>query len=157
MAFLLVRPESVKPTLNPINKTLLLVISQNFQRAIGPRMSSVWSEALFEICMQLSDQQLVTGTALPATIIYLRNQGAISVYHYTMATNLAWFSSNTHLLSLLILRGWLSEERKIAERDKDFPSRRKSRSKAYLPSIAPYGEGYSWLLWRFFSSTRISL
>ncbi|KAG4442274.1 hypothetical protein IFR05_002265 [Cadophora sp. M221] len=127
IAFLLVRPASVKETLNPINKKLRLVISANFQRAIGSRMSMVWSEALFEIVMQLSDQQLVTGTAMLATIIYLRNQGAISVYHYTMATNLAWFSSNTHLLSLLILRGWLSEERKIAERDKDVPSRRKSR------------------------------
>lgn len=82
--------------------------------------------------MVLSDQQLVTGTAMLATIIYLRNQGAITVYHYTMATDLAWFSSNTHLLSLVVRRGWLYEERKIAKRDKHFSTRPRSRSRSVL-------------------------
>ncbi len=66
--------------------------------------------------MQLSDQQLVNGTTMLVAIIYLRNQGTLSGYHYTMATGLVWFSSNTHLLSLLILRGQLAEERKLEER-----------------------------------------
>ncbi|KAH7356763.1 hypothetical protein BKA65DRAFT_214413 [Rhexocercosporidium sp. MPI-PUGE-AT-0058] len=130
VAYLLFRPASEFPTLNPINRKLRLVVSRIRQRVIGPRMTTIWSEALFEIVMQLSDQQLVTGTAMLATIIYLRNQGAITVYHFTMATNLAWFSSNTHLLSLLILRGWLSEEGKVAKRDKDFSATRQSRSKS---------------------------
>ncbi|PVH84507.1 hypothetical protein DL98DRAFT_611259, partial [Cadophora sp. DSE1049] len=132
MAFLLFRPATQFKTLNPINRMLRRVISQNFQRKFGVRMTTIWSEALFEIVMLLSDQQLVTGTAMLATIIYLRSQESITVYHYTMATNLAWFSSNTQLLSLVVLRGWLSEERKVAKRDRQFNTRPKSRSRSIL-------------------------
>ena len=74
----------------------------------------IWAESLFEVVVMLSDQQLVTGIAVLSSAIYLRNRGSIAVYHYTIATDLAWFSSNTHLLSLLALRGHLSEERRRA-------------------------------------------
>ena len=132
IAFLLFRPATQFDTVNPVNKYLRRIVSQKFQSIIGTRMTTVWSEALFEIVMLLSDQQLVTGTAMLATIIYLRSQGAITVYHYTIATDLAWFSSNTHLLSLVVLRGWLSEERKIAKRDRQFNTRPRSRSRSIL-------------------------
>lgn len=81
MAFLLFRPASQFDTVNPINKCQRRNVSQKFQNIIGTRMTTIWSEALFEIVMVLSDQQLVTGTTMLATIIYLRNQGAITVYH----------------------------------------------------------------------------
>ena len=30
----------------------------------------------------------------------------MTVYHFTVVTDLAWFGSNAHLLSLLVLRSW---------------------------------------------------
>jgi hypothetical protein len=51
------------------------------------------------------DQQLVFGIALLiVTLIRIpANQGQIRVYHFTIASDLAWFSSNTYLSSLVIL------------------------------------------------------
>jgi hypothetical protein len=58
--------------------------------------------------MALSDQQLVTGLAiLIAAYVKLSLWNDISVYHFTITMDLAWFSSNTHLFSLIVLREWL--------------------------------------------------
>jgi hypothetical protein len=56
--------------------------------------------------MMLSDQQIVAGIAvLVAAIIGLAepHPDSIRIYHFSIVSDLAWFSSNTHLLSLLVL------------------------------------------------------
>jgi hypothetical protein len=61
-----------------------------------------------DLVQALSDTQLVTGIAvLVAGMIGLARAdaaGPMTVYHFTIVTDLAWFSSNAHLLALLVLR-----------------------------------------------------
>ncbi|KAF2428790.1 hypothetical protein EJ08DRAFT_699010 [Tothia fuscella] len=54
--------------------------------------------------MSFSDQQLVTGIAVLVAGIKKLADGNITIYHFSLVTDLAWFSSNTHLLSLLTIR-----------------------------------------------------
>lgn len=64
--------------------------------------------------MTLSDQQLVTGIAILAASFKLLNEGTITAYHFTIARDLAFFSSNAHLLSLLALWNYWGSERKTS-------------------------------------------
>lgn len=50
----------------------------------------------------LSDQQLVTGIAMMIAALKKLHDETITVYHLTIVTDLVWFSSNTHLTSLLV-------------------------------------------------------
>lgn len=43
--------------------------------------------------------------------IILMHQGNITVYHFNIVSDLAWFSSNTHLLSLLVIRTFLGGDK----------------------------------------------
>lgn len=54
-----------------------------------------------------SDQQLVTGAAI--LIVVFIQSGYITVYHFSIVMDLAWFSSNTHLLCLVVLHDHLQE------------------------------------------------
>jgi len=69
--------------------------------------------------LAFSDQQLVVGLAMPITSIYMFVHTTISVYHFSIVMDLAWLSSNTHLLSLLILRDYLSKKGKAKNRSSD--------------------------------------
>lgn len=51
----------------------------------------------------MSDQQVITGISIAvAGLLQLRS--GIQIYHWFAITNLAWFSTMTHLLTLTILR-----------------------------------------------------
>jgi hypothetical protein len=65
-----------------------------------------WREMIEKVVLVLSDQQLVTGTAILAVGIYRLppSHGQISFYHFTILADLAWFSSNTHQLAVMVLR-----------------------------------------------------
>jgi hypothetical protein len=65
-----------------------------------------WSRVMERLVLGFSDQQLVTGTAmlLVAFIRVPASQGRISVYHFTIITDLAWYSANTHVLTLFVLK-----------------------------------------------------
>lgn len=58
----------------------------------------------------LSDQQLCTGIALSIAALIKLNDTPIGTsltgYHLNIVTDLVWFSSNTHLLSLLVVRSF---------------------------------------------------
>lgn len=58
----------------------------------------------------LSDQQLVTGTALSIAALKKLHDtpvaDSLSGYHLNIVADLVWFSSNTHLLSLLVVRSF---------------------------------------------------
>lgn len=45
-----------------------------------------------------------------ASAIKLMNDGTIVVYHFNLVTDLAWFSSNTHLLSLLVITSFMDRD-----------------------------------------------
>ncbi|KAK3374719.1 hypothetical protein B0H63DRAFT_548994, partial [Podospora didyma] len=72
--------------------------------------------SLCNLVQLLADTQLVTGIAmLCAAVIRLRH-GLISVYHFSMVKNLVWFSSNVHLLTLLVIRADMLVTMKKGER-----------------------------------------
>lgn len=60
----------------------------------------------------MSDQQLVTGLSIVISA-YVRLQRDLSFYHWRMITTLAWFSSATHLATLLFLRQHMQSNRYI--------------------------------------------
>ena len=107
---LLLSRKSQEPwTVNPIDEVLRINICDRVQnsRFIGEERAHVWSHVLYDMVICLSDQQLVTGTAvLVAALKLLHVDGTITVYHFTVVTNLAWFSANTHLLSMLVVRSF---------------------------------------------------
>jgi hypothetical protein len=68
--------------------------------------ADVWSECFYSVTFSLSDQQLVTGIAILTAGIKMLAQGTVTAYHFSIVRDLAFFSSNAHLLSLLVL--WTS-------------------------------------------------
>lgn len=107
-------------TINPIDARFRRYFCDRLRRVVGEKNASRWSEACFALVLTLSDQQLVTGNAILITAMYMLNDGSISVYHFNLVTDLAWFSSNTHLLSLLIVRAFLysSKSKESLKNDK---------------------------------------
>lgn len=59
-----------------------------------------------DVVVMLSDTQLVTGIAILIAAMNLLGEGTITVYHFNMVTDLAWFSSNTHILALVVVRSF---------------------------------------------------
>ncbi|KAN0107868.1 hypothetical protein V8E51_007610 [Hyaloscypha variabilis] len=64
-------------------------------------------EALSRFILTLSDQQLVTGLAILVGAV--ANQRVLSVYEFSVALSLAWFSSTTHLATLDALAEYFLE------------------------------------------------
>lgn len=57
----------------------------------------------YDLVNTLSDLQLVTGMAILVAGMKQLFEGTISTYHFMIVTDLAWFCSNTHLFSLLVI------------------------------------------------------
>lgn len=77
------------------------------------KSADVLAECFFRVTLTLSDQQLVTGIAMMIAGFRMFAKGTISVYHFSTIRELAFFSSNSHLLSLLALRSIFSSDRKL--------------------------------------------
>lgn len=60
------------------------------------------AEALKRFILALSDQQLVTGLAV--LIAGFSERCSMATYHFNIVAALAWFSSTTHLSTLVVLR-----------------------------------------------------
>lgn len=90
---------------NPIDEWWTKHICLSVQRWVGSN-ADVWSECFYRVTFSLSDQQLVTGIAILAAGFKMLAEGTITAYHFSVVRDLAFFSSNAHLLSLLVL--WTS-------------------------------------------------
>jgi hypothetical protein len=66
-----------------------------------------WGNVVEAAILNFSDQQLVTGGVI--LIVAYFQLATISVYHFSVVMDLAWFSSNTHLLAVVVLRKRLRE------------------------------------------------
>ena len=60
-----------------------------------------------KIILNLSDQLLLTGTAV--LIAGFWTHCSISVYHFALISDLAWFASNVHLITLVVLWQYLQD------------------------------------------------
>jgi hypothetical protein len=69
-----------------------------------------WIKILDQLILNLIDQQLATSIAILVTT-YIR-QCQISNFHLNVVSDLAWFSTITHLLSTVVLRAhWMEDTR----------------------------------------------
>ena len=64
-----------------------------------------------KVVLSLNDQQLVTGIAI--LILGLIKHCSISVYHFTLISDLAWLSSSVNLTSLSMLRIYLQDRSQL--------------------------------------------
>ena len=78
---------------------------------LGEDERQFWAGVIEPLVLGLSDQQLITGiTILLVAYIQLpASHGHISGYHFFIVNALAWFSINTHLVTLVVLRDRLSK------------------------------------------------
>ena len=81
-------------------------------RAIGfsidlGRERDFWVPVIEKMVLSLSDQQLLTGLAV--LIAGFWTHCSISVYHFALVNDLAWFSATTHLTTLNVLQGFFME------------------------------------------------
>ncbi|KAI1341459.1 hypothetical protein F5Y15DRAFT_357036 [Xylariaceae sp. FL0016] len=106
IACLLLHRSNDAYTLNPIDRVMRGVFCERIRRKLLPEQADMWSDILRDMVQCLSDQQLVTGIAILVTALKLFAESTITVYHFSIALDLVWFSSNTHLLSLAILRSY---------------------------------------------------
>ena len=72
-----------------------------------------WIKATTSALLTYSDLQAITGIAI-LLAGYLQLPNGIQVYHWQVLTNLAWFSSVTHIATLTSLRGYFKKRRKLA-------------------------------------------
>ena len=61
-----------------------------------------WVPVIKKLVLSLSDQQLLTGLA--TLIAAFWTHCTISVYHFALVNDLAWFSATVHLITLTVLR-----------------------------------------------------
>ncbi|CEL04951.1 hypothetical protein ASPCAL06074 [Aspergillus calidoustus] len=73
-------------------------------------------QPLSELVQSLADVQLATGIAMLTAAIIRLNHGTITVYHFNTVLNLAWLSSNVHLLALLVIRTKILKSMKQGQR-----------------------------------------
>ena len=66
-----------------------------------------WVPVIVKVVLGLSDQQLLTGLAV--LIAGFWTHCSISVYHFALVNDLAWFSANAHLMTLGLLDGFLQD------------------------------------------------
>lgn len=102
----------------PVKQRRINIIDEFCDRDIGRRvrnwvpLHALYADCFYQVTMALSDQQLVTGIAILVAGLKMYAQDSISVYLFSVVRELAFFSSNSHLLSLLALWNTFSSERK---------------------------------------------
>ena len=72
-----------------------------------------WIKATTSALLTYSDLQAITGIAI-LLAGYLQLPNGIQVYHWQVLTNLAWFSSVTHIATLTSLRVYFKKRPKLA-------------------------------------------
>ena len=75
----------------------------SFEIADGKR--DFWVPVIQKLVLNLSDQQLLTGLAV--LIAGFWTHCTISVYHFALVNDLAWFSASVHLTTLTVLQDYL--------------------------------------------------
>ncbi|KAI3600517.1 hypothetical protein WG66_001738 [Moniliophthora roreri] len=64
-----------------------------------------WEPVIYPLLLSLHDTQLISGNGILIAAI-IRHK-TISVYHFTIAADLAWIASGTQLLTFISIRPWI--------------------------------------------------
>ena len=95
------------PKENPIDAWVFEVTRRLANFRVPDDKREIWVEVIEKVVLNISDQQLLTGTAV--LIASFWTHCSISVYHFTLASDLAWFSANVHLTTLPLLANLLEK------------------------------------------------
>lgn len=92
---------------NPVDAWLIAKLQHTRLFRGTEERTKFWNPIIEDLVLVLSDQQLLIGIAILAAGFL--QHCSISAYHFTIVSDLAWFSSNTHLTALSVLRVRLIE------------------------------------------------
>ncbi|GKT89328.1 hypothetical protein Ct61P_07178 [Colletotrichum tofieldiae] len=100
------RTNEARQSFNPIDRLARKHVSEPIRRimfrvGMNPDLQSL---VAYDLVNAFSDLQLVTGLAVLVGGIKELADGKISTYHFMIVTDLAWFCTLTHLLSLVVTR-----------------------------------------------------
>ncbi|KAK3348924.1 hypothetical protein B0T25DRAFT_457629 [Lasiosphaeria hispida] len=90
-------------TVNPLDQFFRNIFCEPLQKRLRHQRTRRWANVCYDMVVCLSDQQLVTGIAMMIAGLKKLHDESITVYHLSIVTDLVWFSSNTHLTSLLVI------------------------------------------------------
>ncbi|KAK7447163.1 hypothetical protein CaCOL14_011570 [Colletotrichum acutatum] len=104
--FIVGRTNEERQTFNPVDRFVRRRISEPlrhfmYRKGVSPDLQSLIA---YDLVNTFSDLQLVTGLAILVAGFTELAQREISVYHFLIITDLAWFCTNSHLLSLVVTR-----------------------------------------------------
>ncbi|KAH6891855.1 hypothetical protein BKA70DRAFT_1408296 [Coprinopsis sp. MPI-PUGE-AT-0042] len=81
------------------------------------------ADALYNVVVSLSDQQIALGIAILGTAAIRTYDSTtptpLSTYHLAMVGNIAWLSSNTHLLAILLARSYADSSKPSSPERRD--------------------------------------
>ncbi|KAL8730013.1 MAG: hypothetical protein Q9166_004337 [cf. Caloplaca sp. 2 TL-2023] len=90
---------------NTIDKWVLCQVQKIPLLRANKARTKFWQPIMESLILALSDQQLLTGISV--LITGFSKHCSISVYHFAIISDLAWFSSNTNLTALQVLQIYL--------------------------------------------------
>lgn len=108
IAYTILKREPVKidgrPSFNPLDRLLRVHICKPVQEFCGTRLCKILTECLYDLIVSFSDTQVVTGNALLVAALYkMWFSNSMTIYHLTIVSDCAWFSVNTHALTLFVI------------------------------------------------------
>jgi hypothetical protein len=108
IGYFLLEPRVKQRHLNPFDEFFAERVCIPFQRRFKDPIGL--SNAFFRVVLAFGDQQLVTGIAILVAGFVMLAKNSITVYHFSIVLDMAWFSSNCHLLCIIIIARQLDSE-----------------------------------------------
>ena len=93
---------------NPIDRFIYKAAKVMIPFQICASKRDFWVPVIEKLVLSLSDQQLLTGLAVLIAAFW--THCTISVYHFAVVNDLAWFSAMVHLITLTVLRDYLLQK-----------------------------------------------
>lgn len=105
--------------------------AQSFVRDHCNGDPAILGRCFYDVVITLGDQQTVMGIAVMAAALIRMHDGEkpLSTYHFVIISDLVWFSSNAHLLALLVIRSY-DDSAKPGSLERKDKARRKKSAKA---------------------------
>lgn len=95
-------------TENLVDKAWIKFVTPKSWRNLSLQSRKNWTLVIKSALLTYTDSQIITGIAI-LLAGYCQLSCGISVYHWQVVVNLAWFSSLTHVASLAVLRKYFRE------------------------------------------------
>lgn len=100
-------------TRNLVDRAWIKLIALKSWRELSITRQEKWTQATTSALLTYSDTQVITGIAILLAEYWQLSCG-ISVYHWEVIANLAWFSSVTRIATLTSWRGYFQRRPTLA-------------------------------------------